>query len=188
MRDLNKRSRLVEVNMKLFISLSVYRKYTVGQRVLVKAAKDEWYSGTVTRITKTKVYADLDDGSDVDFSIKETARFVKPLKAKLKKSKAPYGDAEVKALVAEDKVKAKTAEKQETQPIKVSKLKKKGQRISEDRLKGISRGDKVVVDFGDLIGPTVVGMTDHKNNEIGVWRGRGNLVWVKYSQIIDLGT
>lgn len=57
--------------MKLHVALAsgidpaVYRKQlSEGVRVVCKIAKNEWYTGTVTRRTKRFVHIDFDDGSD----------------------------------------------------------------------------------------------------------------------------
>lgn len=60
---------------------------------MLKADENEWYAGTVTKVGRSKAYADLDDGSDADFLLEDVNDVV--VVPSLKKTRRPLSNEEV---------------------------------------------------------------------------------------------
>ncbi len=82
--------------MRILISLSAKVEFVKGDRVAFRAAKDEWYVGTVTSVRSGNVGILFDDGLKGE-PAKPTARSWKKL-APVKKIKRPLSDAAVAKL------------------------------------------------------------------------------------------
>lgn len=83
--------------MKIMISISAAtaKDFTKGQRAALRVANNEWYAGTVTKVGRTKVYFQANDGEEYDID-GDDLKWLKPItKAGAKK---PYTNADIKAL------------------------------------------------------------------------------------------
>ncbi len=159
----------------MLISISA-TQFAKGDRVIARIDKDEWYAGTLTKVSRDgkKVTFESNDGEEFHID-GEDLEHIKHISVTGKKSK--YSDADAKKLIAKKVDKEKEPVKAK-EPTKVTKPK---------FTIPYAIGEQVRVYFDDGVkGKSVVGDIDAENGLVGVWRGRGNLIWLSLKNVSKL--